>query len=438
MTDTTPTSLTTQGLHTSTAAEVRLRRRYAAERRFRLYGIAAIVVALGVLAVLLFTIVSQGYTAFVNTEIELEVYVDPADFPIGGQTPTPEEIREGNYRNLLSTALQNSLPGAESPAAARDLRNTLSGQAYRTLRDRLLAEPSLIGQRVSMSFLADSDIDQAFKGNTPRDVPEERRRVSNLQYEWIDYLEQQGRISTSFNSNLFTEADSRQPEQAGLWGAIVGSFYLMLVTAVLSIPVGVGAAIYLEEFAPKNRFTSFIEININNLAAVPSIIFGLLGLAVFIQVFGLPRSAPLVGGLALTLMTLPTIIISSRASLRAIPPSIREAAYGLGASKMQVVVHHVLPLAVPGILTGSIIGLAQALGETAPLLMIGMNAFITSAPDSMFSPATALPSQIYIWADSSERGFVERTSAGIMVLLGFLILMNATAIFLRKRFEKRW
>ncbi len=415
-----------------------MRRRYAAERRFRLYGIAAIVAALGVLAVLLFTIVSQGYTAFVNTEIELEVYVDPADFSFEGTTPTSEEIGAGNYRNLLSSALQENLPDADAPGAARDLRGILSGQAYRQLRETLLADPSLIGQRVSMSFLASSDIDQAFKGNTPRDVPEERRRVSNLQYEWMDYLENQGQISTSFNSNLFTQADSRQPEQAGLWGAIVGSFYLMLVVAVLSIPLGVGAAIYLEEFAPKNRLTSFIEININNLAAVPSIIFGLLGLAVFIQVFGLPRSAPLVGGLALTLMTLPTIIIAARASLRSIPPSIREAAYGLGASKMQMVFHHVLPLALPGILTGSIIGLAQALGETAPLLMIGMNAFITSAPDSMFSPSTALPSQIYIWADSSERGFVERTSAGIMVLLGFLILMNATAIFLRKRFEKRW
>ncbi|MFB0952856.1 MAG: phosphate ABC transporter permease PstA, partial [Rhodospirillales bacterium] len=249
---------------------------------------------------------------------------------------------------------------------------------------------------------------------------------------------ERGRITTSFNTTFFTSADSREPELAGIWGAVSGSFFTMIVTLLLSFPIGVAAAVYLEEFAPKNRITQIIEVNINNLAAVPSIVYGLLGLAVFINFFGLPRSAPLVGGLVLALMTLPTIIIASRVALKAVPPSIREAALGLGASRMQVVSHHVLPLAMPGILTGTIIGMAQALGETAPLLMIGMVAFIVDIPGGITDPATVLPVQVYLWADSPERAFVARTSAAIMVLLAFLIVMNALAVLLRKKFERRW
>jgi phosphate transport system permease protein len=276
------------------------------------------------------------------------------------------------------------------------------------------------------------------KGHIDRNVPEDERRISDRQMSWIDQWDQDGRIEKRFNKTFFTAGDSREPELAGIWGAAVGSFYTLVVTLILSFPIGVAAAVYLEEFAPKNRLTDLIEVNINNLAAVPSIVFGLLGLAVFLNFFGLPRSAPLVGGLVLTLMTLPTIIIASRASLKSVPPSIREAALGVGASKTQMISHHVLPLAMPGMLTGTIIGMAQALGETAPLLMIGMIAFIVDIPGGFTDPSTVLPVQIFLWADSPERAFTERTSAAIMVLLAFLITMNAAAVFLRKRFERRW
>jgi len=276
------------------------------------------------------------------------------------------------------------------------------------------------------------------KGNIDRDVPESERRLSDAQIGWIDALLDEGRIERKLNRYFFTSGDSRDPELAGIFGATVGSFFMLLVTLVLSFPLGVATAVYLEEFAPRNRWTDLIEVNINNLAAVPSIVFGLLGLALFINAFGLPRSAPLVGGLVLTLMTLPVIIIASRAALKAVPPSIREAALGIGASKMQTVLHHVLPLALPGMLTGTIIGMARALGESAPLLMIGMVAFIVDIPESPLDPATALPVQIFLWADSPERAFVERTSAAILVLLAFLVVMNGIAILLRKRFERRY
>jgi phosphate transport system permease protein len=289
-----------------------------------------------------------------------------------------------------------------------------------------------------MTFIADDDVDALVKGVLDRGVDESERRVKDFKLNLIEELEQQGQITTGFNWQFFTSGDSREPELAGIKGAILGSLYTILVTLMLSFPVAVAAAIYLEEFAPRNRFIDFIEININNLAAVPSIVFGLLGLAVFINFFSLPRSAPVVGGIVLSLMTLPTIIIASRSAIKAVPPSLREAALGLGASKMQMVFHHVFPAALPGILTGTIIGMAQALGETAPLLMIGMVAFIVDIPQSVTDPATVLPIQVYLWADSPERGFLEKTSAAILVLLGFLILMNAIAIYLRKKFEKKW
>jgi phosphate transport system permease protein len=285
---------------------------------------------------------------------------------------------------------------------------------------------------------ADDDVDMLMKGHFKTDVGESSRRISDKQLAWIKQLQRQGKIRKRFNLTFFTAGDSREPELAGIRGAAVGSFFTLLITLVLSFPIGVATAIYLEEFAPKNRWTDLIEVNINNLAAVPSIVFGLLGLAVFLNFFGLPRSAPLVGGLVLALMTMPTIIIASRAALQSVPPSIREGALGVGASKMQMVVHHVLPLALPGMLTGTIIGMARALGETAPLLMIGMVAFIVDIPGGFTDPATVLPVQIYLWADSPERAFMEKTSAAIMVLLAFLLLMNGAAIILRKKFEKRW
>ena len=320
----------------------------------------------------------------------------------------------------------------------RALNRIVSSGANLELRQMAMADPSIVGTTQDIWILASDHVDMFRKGYISRDLAEGDRPLKNNQIAWYDALDAKGLVSREFNWRLFQNGASREPELAGIWGAVVGSLLTMFITLLLSFPIGVGAAIYLEEFAPKNRWTDLIEVNINNLAAVPSIVFGLLGMAVFLNFFGMPRSVPLVGGMVLALMTLPTIIIASRAALRAVPPSIREAALGIGASKMQVVSHHVLPLGMPGILTGTIIGMAQALGETAPLLMIGMVAFIVDTPASITDPATVLPVQIFLWSDMPERGFVERTSAAIMVLLGFLVLMNTAAIFLRKKFERRW
>jgi phosphate transport system permease protein len=325
-----------------------------------------------------------------------------------------------------------------SRAELRGLFSLLSPGAGIELRDRVLADPELIDTTLPVWLLADDDIDMVVKGYIDRSLDEDNRRIGDDQLRWLEALENDGRVDLQFNRHFFLSGDSRDPELAGIRSATVGSFFMLLVTLALSFPLGVATAIYLEEFAPRNRWTDLIEVNINNLAAVPSIVFGLLGLALFINLFGLPRSAPLVGGLVLSLMTLPIIIIASRAALTSVPPSIREAAPGIGASRMQMVLHHVLPLAMPGMLTGTIIGMARALGESAPLLMIGMVAFIVDVPQSPLDPSTALPVQVYLWADSPERAFVERTSAAILVLLVFLLLMNATAILLRKRFERRY
>jgi len=302
----------------------------------------------------------------------------------------------------------------------------------------VLADPDMIGETHRIWLLADDEVDMYMKGNVTKDIPEDSRRLKDNSIGWIDQLTDQGQVEKRFNDVFFSAGDSREPEQAGIKGAMMGSFYTLLVAMLLSFPIGVAAAIYLEEFAPRNRITDLIEVNINNLAAVPSIIFGLLGLAIFINYFGLPRSIPLVGGMVLALMTLPTIIISSRAALAAVPPSIREAALGVGASPIQTVLHHTMPLALPGMLTGTIIGLARALGETAPLLVIGMVAFIVDVPKGPLEPATALPVQIYLWADSPERAFVERTSAAIIVLLLFLIAANGLIVILRRKLERRW
>lgn len=422
------TAISEQGVK---ARQARLRsRRYAADFRLRAYGIGAISTAIGLLGILLFTLVLGGYSAFVQTHIRV-------DFPISAENVDAANPAEGNYRAVVSEAMSALLP-SESPAQARQIAQILTNNTQFFVRNAVVANPSVIGGTLSLDIPAADIFDQLNKGNISRDTPEENRRVDDQQIAWFDTLVEQGRVSTPFNWGLFFNADSRFPEIAGLSGAITGSFYALLVCFLISFPVGIGAAVYLEEFAPKNRWTDIIEVNINNLAAVPSIVFGLLGLAVFLQIFGLPRSAPLVGGMVLALMTLPTIIIVTRNALKAVPPSIREAGYGMGASPQQVIWHHVLPLSLPGILTGTIIGLAQALGETAPLLLIGMNAFITSPPGGIMEASTALPTQIYIWADSPERGFVSRTSAGILVLLGFLLVMNAIAIFMRQRLERRW
>ncbi len=415
----------------------RLKKRYASERRFRALCISAVVVALGFLVIFFTNIISKGHSAFLQTEIRLTVHFDPEILDPEG-TGDPEVLGQANYLSLVRSALGQSFPDVSGRSERRALAGLVSTDATFQLRDMVLADPALVGQSRDVWVLASDDLDQFIKGFIPRELPESDRRVSDQQIEWMDALQADGRVERRFNHRLFTNGDSREPEMAGIWGAAVGSLYTMLVTLLLSFPLGIAAAVYLEEFAPRNRWTDLIEVNINNLAAVPSIVFGLLGLAVFLNFFQLPRSAPLVGGLVLALVTLPTIIIASRAALTAVPPSIREAAYGLGASPMQVTVHHVLPLALPGILTGTIIGMARALGETAPLLMIGMVAFIVDVPGSITDPATVLPVQIYLWADLPERAFVERTSAAILVLLGFLILMNLIAVIVRQKTERRW
>lgn len=414
-----------------------LAKRKRTERNFRRAGLFAIFLGLMFLATLFGTIISNGYTAFVQSVVQIEVFIDP-DYIAEEGTTDQDELSDGDYGGLVKATLREMFPEVKKRKEKRTLYRLISVGASYQLREMVMADPSLIGQTITLWVPADDDIDMLMKGHIDRSVIEDDRRLKDNQIAWVDQLIEQGKIETRFNTTFFISGDSRDSELAGIWGAAKGSLLTLMVTLALSFPIAVAAAIYLEEFAPRNRLTDIIEVNINNLAAVPSIVFGLLGLAVFINFFGMPRSAPIVGGLVLTLMTLPTIIIASRVALKSVPPSIRQAALGIGASPVQTVYYHVLPLALPGILTGTIIGLAQALGETAPLLMIGMVAFIVDVPSNIFDPATALPVQIYLWADSPERGFVEKTSAAIMILLGFLILMNTFAVLLRKRFERRW
>jgi phosphate transport system permease protein len=414
-----------------------MKRRQAAEKRFRVYGQLAILLGMVFLSLLFVSIIGNGYTAFAQTYVKLPVHLDAAEIDPAGARDA-ETLNTADYAGLVKATLREMFPAVTERGDRRELYSIISTGAGFALRDMVLENPALIGSRQEVWVPADDEIDMLMKGHIDRTVPEADRRVKDNQIAWVDQLAAEGRIEKRFNTNFFLAGDSRDPELAGIRGALVGSMYTLLLTLLLSFPIGVAAAVYLEEFAPRNRLTDLIEVNINNLAAVPSIVFGLLGLAVFINFFGIPRSSPLVGALVLTLLVLPTIIIASRAALKSVPPSIREAALGVGASPMQTVLYHVLPLAMPGMLTGTIIGMAHALGETAPLLMIGMVAFIVSIPSSMFDPATVLPVQIFLWADSPERGFVEKTSAAIMVLLVFLIAMNAIAVVLRKRFERRW
>ena len=412
------------------ASLVRRRRR---ERLLKGFGLAAICFAFLMLATLIVSLIASGHSAFVQTHATIKVFLDPKEI-------REERLPRGGFDDVLAAALGAYLPDIDlsDRAARKQVEKILSNGAQFQLRDMVVADPGLIGRTIEVTAPVSDPYDQLNKGQVDRATPEENRRLTDRQIDLFDQLVAAGLISKPVNWGLLGNADSRFPELAGLKGALIGSAWALLVCLLISFPLGIGAAIYLEEFAPRNRLSNLIEVNINNLAAVPSVVFGLLALSVFIGWFGLPRSAPLVGGMTLALMTMPTIIIATRAALKSVPPSIREAALGLGASPQQTVFGHVLPLAMPGILTGTIIGLAQALGETAPLLLIGMNAFITSAPDGPLSSATALPTQIFIWADSPERGFVSRTSAAILVLLGFLVTMNAIAIFLRNRFERKW
>ncbi|MBA4048979.1 MAG: phosphate ABC transporter, permease protein PstA [Sphingomonas sp.] len=401
----------------------RVRRRYAAERRFRWFGLAAVIASASFLAFLLIAMLINGAQGFVQTRIDV-----PVDFPHAGLSLDPDRLRgQGADLALASAGLPDAMARAAIAAYGPGGDTLISDGAWMTLRDQLKVDPSLLQRRAVIAVPAATEIDIAAK-----------RDGSAAAKAMIDRLQARGVLHTSFNATFFVEADSTDPTIVGIWGALKGSIFTMIVTLLLAFPIGVLAALYLEEYAPRNWITDLIEVSINNLAAVPSIIFGLLGLAVFLNVFHLPRSAALVGGMTLALMTMPVIVIAGRNAIKAVPPSIRDAALGVGASPVQVVFHHVLPLALPGILTGTIIGMARALGETAPLLMIGMRAFIATPPGRLTDPATVLPVQIFLWSDEVSRGFVEKTSAAIIVLLVFLLAMNGLAIYLRNRFETRW
>ncbi len=412
--------------------QARLKQRYARETRFKWYGRSAIGVALVFLAVLLSSIVLQGYTAFYSHSVTMPLTMD--------ETRIDRAYPQGTNFELLAAEQQLARLGVvdEDGSKAAAMRVLFSSELKYIAADMIRSQPALLGQTVPVNAPLSDDAEMYLKGKISRDTPEDQRRVSDQQMQWLDTMKEQGVIRSHFSTALFTKGDSTQPELAGLLGAVVGSALMLAVTALIAIPVGVFAAVWLEEYAPRNRLTAIIEVNINNLAAVPSIVYGLLGLALFINFLHLPRASPLVGGLVLALMALPTIIIATRSALKAVPPSIRDAALAMGASRTQTVFGHVLPLAMPGVMTGSIIAMAHALGETAPLLLIGMISFVPGISAAIDAPAGALPSLIFIWENASERAFHERTAAAILVLLAFMIVMNAAAILLRRRFERRW
>lgn len=406
------------------------------EKRFRIYGRIAIGIALAFLVTLFISIFSKGIPGFFQHYVTIEVALERAKLDPAGDLSV-QSLYDGDARGVIRTALYKAA-GASGRSGRKAAGKIISQGAEQRLRNAILDDPLILGTTRAMTFAVDDDVDSFLRGFIKRETPEKDRRINDKMIGYIDVLNEKGLISFRFSDYLVFGSASRNAEMAGIYGALVGSILTLVVCLVLSFPLGVATAVYLEEFAPKNRVTEIIEININNLAAVPSVVFGILGLAVFIGTFGMPRSIPLIGGVVLALMTLPTIIISSRAAIRAVPPSIRDAALGVGASRMQTMLHHVVPLAIPGMLTGTIIGMAQALGETAPLLMIGMVAFIVDVPGSLTDPGTVLPVQIFMWADFAERMFILKTSAAIMVLLVFLILMNAAAIVIRKKLERRW
>ena len=407
-----------------------LKRRFA-EKRFRYYGLASLFLATTMLFIIIFSMMYRAVPAFTNYGMNLEINLPISESEIS----YPQDL---NYRGLINNSILSLAPDCIDRSCKRDLARLFSSGASYDLREYIEKNSSYTNKTFSFFILFSDDADLFYKFGIDEDLEEEERRLDNREVRWLQQFQKTGKVENRISKNMFLNGDSREPEIAGVLGAVVGSLYTILITLLISFPIGVSTAIYLENFAVKNRITDFIEVNINNLAAVPSIIFGLLGLALFINFFGMPRSAPLVGGCVLSLMTLPTIIISTRASLQAVPPSIREAALAMGASEMQVVFHHLLPASLPGILTGTIIGLARAFGESAPLLLIGMVAFVVDIPGSITDPATALPVQIYIWADSPERAFVAKTSAATLVLILLLVLINLAAVIMRKRYELKW
>lgn len=429
--------------------DARTAARNRAERRFRAYGLVAICLAMAALVWLLASILTQGAPAFRQTFITFPVTLDAKALDKEGNRNPAEmaEVTTIAYGKLLAKAFEAEIKARgidKGKLKSKDLGQMLSEESAATLRNMVLADPALVDQTITFTALANGRIDGYYKGRVTMESAAKDKNTSPEKLELADRLSDAGMLSMQFNPGFLTmpDASDKRPEAAGLGIAILGSLYMMVVVLALALPIGVAASVYLEEFAPKNRWTDLIEVNIANLAAVPSIVYGILGLAVFINFAGLPRSAPIVGGLVLVLMTLPRIIIPTRAALKAVPPSIRDAALGVGASKLQTVTHHVLPLAAPGILTGTIIGLAQALGESAPLLLIGMVAFVRDfpglPPDGLFDPAAALPVQVYNWTQRGDPGFVERASGAIIVLLCFLVVMNAVAIYLRRKYERRW
>jgi phosphate transport system permease protein len=414
----------------------RIKKRHRAEARFKLYGLVSIILALTFVGFLVFTIFSKGSDAFSKTTIKVNVSFN-AEILSLASNPSLEDIQDADYYDLALESI-NKLLLTSNPDDEKLLKKLFSPDFDLEIKNYLVKNPDLINQSQDINLTSSDDIDQLFKGNFPRDIPEDRRQVNDRQLEIFDELVAQDKIEKKFNNYFFTNGDSRDPELAGIGASLLGSFFSVVICLILSFPIAILASIYLEEFAPKNKITDFIEININNLAAVPSIVYGLLGLGILLGFMNFPRSTPLVAGITLALMTLPRIIIPCRASLKAVPPSIREGALAVGASKFQSVFHHVVPLSLPGTLSGTIIGLAQALGETAPLILIGMVAFVVDIPGSPIDPASSLPAQVYLWSESAERGFVEKTSATIMVLLTFLIVMNFIAVYLRQKFEKKW
>ena len=416
-----------------------LNKRLNSEKRFRIYCIGAMSFALAWVLILFLNIFSSGYSAFYRTVIQVNVpFVNLIEDISQFSEMSSEDINKLSMYSFSKKTIYGLFPDIEEKKDKKMLIRIFSIEFEQEIREFLKSNKSNINETETIYLTASDDVDQVNKGNYPRDLDEDKRRIKDIQLLFFDDLVDRGLVSYEFNLPFLMRGDSREPELAGVGGSIVGSLFTILVVLILSFPIGIFAAIYLEEFATKNKVTDFIEININNLAAVPSIVFGLLGLGIILNTFGLPRSTPLVGGIVLSLMTLPTIIIATRASLRAVPPSIREGALAVGATKMQAVMHHVVPVAMPGALTGTIIGLAQALGETAPLLLIGMVAFVVDVPQTPLDASASLPVQVYLWSESAERGYVEKTSATIMMLLGFLILMNLAAVLIRRKFETKW
>ena len=407
------------------------RSREHSEIRFRWFGKFAIGISLAFLFVMVGSILLKGKSAFVSSDIAITI-------DLGPDNVDKNNINETRFDALVKKSLRQTFPNVKSRKEKKKLYGLLSSDMGFELRDQILNDTSILGSEATLWFTASDDIDLLLKGAVDLSLDEDNRRISDLEVEWISLLKDTDNVRTKFNKKFFTNGDSREPELAGILSALMGSILTLSICFIVSFPIAILAAIYLEEFAPKNKISAFIEVNINNLAAVPSIVYGLLALQILLATIQLPRSTPLVAGITLALMTLPRIIIPCRASLKAVPPSIREGALAVGASKFQSVFHHVVPLALPGTLSGTIIGLAQALGETAPLILIGMVAFVVDIPSSPVDPSSSLPVQVYLWSESAERGFVEKTSATIMMLLSFLIVMNFIAVYLRQKFEKRW